>query len=242
MTPGSSGRYRRRNSANGRSPMKQMPVLSFFSAMASPAARASSSHLALQEAAERHQHVDEIGGGDGVQEIALVLGGIDALAQLRHAADGVDARVMARRDVRRAEALRVAAHDAELDLPVAEHVGIRRAALAVLGEEVGEHLLAILAREVDAVQRQAELEADAARILKLARIVAIAVVLPVAHVQALDGMARVAQQQGGDGGIDAAREGDDGQGARGHAGILTGSSVKAQPKARSSSSAARGSR
>ena len=127
---------------------------------------------------------------------------------------------MPRRDLRRAEPPRVAAHDAELDLPVAEHVGIRRAALAVLGEEIGEHLLAILARKVHAMQRQAELETDAARVLELARIVAIAVVLPVAHVQALDGMARVAQQQRDDGGIDAAREGDDGEGIAGHAGIL----------------------
>ncbi len=75
----------------------------------------------------------------------------------------------------------------------------------------GEHLLAILAREVDAVQRQAELEADAARVLKVARVVAVAVVLPVAHVQALDVVTRVAQQQRGDGGIDAARQGDDGR-------------------------------
>ena len=105
----------------------------------------------------------------------------------------------------RAEPLRVTAHHAELDLPVAEHVGIRGAAGAVLGEEVGEHLLAVLAREIDAMQRQAELEADAARILELACVVAVAVVLPVAHVQALHGMTRVAQQQRDDGGIDAAR-------------------------------------
>ena len=42
MTPGCSGKYWRRNSANGRSPMKHMPVLSFFSATASPALRAIS--------------------------------------------------------------------------------------------------------------------------------------------------------------------------------------------------------
>ncbi len=43
-------------------------------------------HLALRQLAERHQHVDEVGGRDGVQEVALVLGGIDGLAQPRHAA------------------------------------------------------------------------------------------------------------------------------------------------------------
>ncbi len=40
--PGDAGRYWRRNSANGRSPMKQMPVLSFFSATGRPALRAIS--------------------------------------------------------------------------------------------------------------------------------------------------------------------------------------------------------
>jgi hypothetical protein len=40
-------------------------------------------YLALQELAQRHQHVDEIFGRHGVQEIALVLAWIDALAQPR---------------------------------------------------------------------------------------------------------------------------------------------------------------
>src|SRR5262245_11282217 len=149
---------------------------------------------------------------------------------------------MTRRDLLRAEPLRVAAHDAELDLPVAEHIGIRRAAGTILGDEVGEYLLAVLAREVDAVQRQAELEADAARVLKLARVVAIAVVFPVAHVQALDVMTRVAQQQRGDGGVDTAREGDDGQWGVRHAGILTAGFSRAQPKAGLSKAPGRGSR
>jgi hypothetical protein len=100
---------------------------------------------------------------------------------------------MTRRYLCCAEALCVAAHDAELDVAVAEHVGIRRAAAAVLGQEIGEHLLAVLAREVHAMERQAELEADAAGVLKLAGVVAVAVVFPVAHVQALHGKTRVAQ-------------------------------------------------
>ena len=36
-------------------------------------------HLALRELAERHQHVDEILGGDGVQEVALILAGVRRL-------------------------------------------------------------------------------------------------------------------------------------------------------------------
>src|SRR6185436_11881846 len=78
-------------------------------------------HLALEEVAERHQDVHEVFGRDCVQEVALVLGRIDALAQAGHPVDRVDARVVARRNLRRAEPPRVASHDAELDLPVAEH-------------------------------------------------------------------------------------------------------------------------
>ena len=55
--------------------------------------------------------------------------------------------VVAGCDSRPAEPPRVTRHHAELDLAVAEHVGIRSAALAVLGQEVREHVLAILARK-----------------------------------------------------------------------------------------------
>ncbi len=113
-------------------------------------------------------------------------------------------------DLRGAEALRIAAHDAELDLTVAKYVWVRRAALAVLVQEVGEHLLAVLTREVYSVQRHAELEAHLARVVEVARAVAVAVVFPVAHVQALHGVPRVPQQQCGDSGIHAARERNDG--------------------------------
>src|SRR5690606_32671767 len=109
-----------------------------------------------------------------------------------------------------AEPVRVAAQHTELDLPVAEHVRVRRAAAAALVEEVREDALAILAREAHAMQRQAERGAYAARVLEIPRGVAVAVVvLPVRHVEAFDGVALVAQEQRGDGGVDAARKRND---------------------------------
>ena len=51
--------------------------------------------------------------------------------------------------------------DAELDLAVAGHVGVRRAARALLGEEGREHALAVLGGEAHAVQRDAQLLAAA---------------------------------------------------------------------------------
>ena len=64
-------------------------------------------HLALRQLAERHQHVDEVGGSDGVQKVALVLGRIDGLAQPRHAAGGPRRR--ARSDPSRCASRRAAA-------------------------------------------------------------------------------------------------------------------------------------
>ena len=61
-------------------------------------------HLALRELAERHQHVDEILGGHGVQEVALILAGVHALAQLRYAVNRRHPRVVARRDLGRRRA------------------------------------------------------------------------------------------------------------------------------------------
>src|SRR5688572_20997732 len=48
-------------------------------------------HFAFGELAERHDHFGEILGGNGMQEVALVLAGIDALAELRDTVDLRDA-------------------------------------------------------------------------------------------------------------------------------------------------------
>src|SRR5262249_20167850 len=145
-------------------------------------------HVALEQIAEREHDVGKIRGGDRVQEVALILSGIPSLTQLRRAVDDRQPRVMAPRDPRRAPPRGVTTHDAEFDLAIAEHIRIRGAALAVLVEEVGEYLIAILACEVDSMQRQTELAANLSRVVKIASVVAIAVVFPVAHVQTLDGV------------------------------------------------------
>src|SRR5690606_848569 len=95
-------------------------------------------HLVLRELAERKQHVAKIVLGDGVQEIALVLARIDALQQIRAAGRRVDAGVVTGREPLPAAPLGVAAQDAELDLAIAEHVGIGRAAPLGLRDEMRE--------------------------------------------------------------------------------------------------------
>ena len=154
-----------------------------------------------------------------MQEVALVLAGVDASQQSRACAAGavLDARVVAGGDPLGAEPPRVVEAHAELDLAIAEHVGVRRAAGAILLEEVREHALAVFAGEAHLVQRNAQLLADAARVLEVlgGRAVAVLVFVPVAHEEPLHVVALLLQQQRGDGRVDAAGHADD-DGSGGH--------------------------
>ena len=95
---------------------------------------------------------------------------------------------MAGREALRAEAPRVVERDAELDLAVAQHVGVGSAAGAMLAQKMTEYPLAVLGREAHAVQRDAETLGHQARVLKVLRGRApdvVVVLFPVAHEQAV---------------------------------------------------------
>ncbi len=160
-------------------------------------------HLRLAEPADREIATGEFRGRDHVQEIALVLARVDTAQQV---SAGADARVMAGRKSLGSKAARIVEAQAELDLAVAQHVRIRRAPGAQLREKVREDTLTVFRREADAMQRDAELGAARARILKVGggRAVALAVVFPVRHEQALDLVAGIREQRCRDRGIDAA--------------------------------------
>ena len=164
--------------------------------------------LGLVEVSHRELAVRELPRIERMQEVALVLAGIDAPQQLPPRAD---ARVMAGRESLRAQPLRVVEAHAELDLAVAEHVGVGRAAGLELGEEVREHALAVFRLEAGLVERYAELIADPARILEVRgrRAVAVLVLGPVRHEEGLDAVACVEEEGGSDRRIHAAREADD---------------------------------
>ena len=70
-------------------------------------------------------------------------------------------------DSPRTEAVHVVEAHAELDLAVAQHVGIRRAARRVLAQKLPEDALAILGGEADAMQRDVERIAHPPRILEV---------------------------------------------------------------------------
>ena len=119
---------------------------------------------------------------------------------------------MAGRDALGAQRHRVVEEGLELDLGVAQHVGIGRAARLVLGEETREHAVAVFGGEVDRLDLDADLLGDRHRVdqvLARGAVLVVVVVLPVLHEEADHVVARALQQERGDGGIDSAGEADD---------------------------------
>ena len=87
--------------------MKQMPVLSFLAAIGQAVLARDAPHLGLGQLADREQALGQLLAGHRVQEIALVLAGIEALEQPRAAVDERHARVVPGGDARRAQRLGV---------------------------------------------------------------------------------------------------------------------------------------
>ncbi len=156
-------------------------------------------HVGLRQVADREQRRGELFLAEGVEEIALVLVRVAAAQQAVAAISQVGARVVAGGDPVGTERARVFEERLELDLAVAQHVGIRRAPGAIFGEEVFEDAIPVLAGEVARVERDAELAADAHRIGAVAVGLAFAeavVLLPVLHEQAGDVTVRRARAAG----------------------------------------------
>lgn len=175
-------------------------------------------HVALEQFAQREFGRAQLGLAKLVQEIALVLAAVARAQQAEAAAGLVDPRVVAGGDVVGTQFARGVEEILELDLAVAQHVGIGRAAGRVLGDEVLEHAGPVLAGEIAEVDRQPEPARDRDRVaaIVLGAAVAAAVVGPVLHEQTRQGFAGIAQQQGRDRGIDPARHAHDGVGRPGH--------------------------
>ena len=101
---------------------------------------------------------------------------------------------------------------AELDLAVAQHVGIGRASRLVLAQELREHALAVLGREIDRFELDAEDVGDRRRVDQVLARRAMqvgVVVFPVLHEDADDVVTLLLQDPRGHRRIDAARHADD---------------------------------
>ena len=158
------------------------------------------------DAAQRKQRGGQLLLAQRVQEIALILGRIHGAQQPVTTVAPIHACVVAGGDFLRAQRLRLVQKRLELDLPVAQHVGVGGAAGAVFIEEMGEHAIPVLRREIARVERNAQPPAYRHRVLAVGiggAWPAALVFLPVLHEQALDLVAGLLQKQGGDRGIDA---------------------------------------
>src|SRR5688500_545775 len=102
-----------------------------------------------------------------MQKVRLVLVRITRLQEHRARSAGLESRVMTGGESLCPESGRVVEADAELDLPVAQHIGVRRAAGAVLGEEIVEHPRAVRFREAHAMQRDVEFSGGGACVLEI---------------------------------------------------------------------------
>ena len=167
-------------------------------------------HLGLGDARQREDGPRELILVQPVQEVALVLVGVRAAQQLHPAVrpDAV-AGVVAGGDALGPQRQGVVQEGLELDLGVAEDVGVRREAGLVGLQEQAEDPLAVVGSEVDGLQVDADHVGHAGRVQPvLARraVLAVIVVFPVLHEQAGDLPARLFQQPGTDGRIDTARE------------------------------------
>ena len=152
-----------------------------------PRLECDAAHLAFLQLAHREQHAGELLLPQAMQEVTLVLAGIEPAQQPVASIGRVDARVMTRRDLRRAQAHGVVEERLELDLGIAQHVGIGSASRRVFAQELGEHPVFVFGREIDRL----ELDADHVRrrggvdqVLARRAVLVGVVVLPVLHEKA----------------------------------------------------------
>ncbi len=194
--------------------MKQMPVESRFAYVGIP------SRLAI---ARTSRFVIAPSGNSTGASCACVsrcrkyVWSFDASTALRQL-DGarrarpMHARVMSGCDAVGAERQRMVEERAELDLAVAQHVRIGRPARRVIAQEMREHALAVLGREID----RFELDADDVghrrgidEVFARRAVFIGIVVFPVFHEKTDDVIALLLEQPGGHGRIDAAGHADD---------------------------------
>ncbi|TWG78706.1 hypothetical protein L602_000900000100 [Cupriavidus gilardii J11] len=166
-------------------------------------------HTGLRHFAQRKQRARQLRLVQPMQEVALVLGVIERLEQFEAAiAAAPHARIVAGGDALGTERHRVVQKRLELDLGIAQHVGVRRAAGRILAQEVGEYAVLVLGREIDRLHVDADQVGHRHHIepvLARRAVLAVVVVFPVLHEQADDFVALLLQQPRGHRRIHAAR-------------------------------------
>lgn len=161
-------------------------------------------HLRLLQLAHRKQAAGDLLAAHGVQEVALVLVGVQALEQFAAPVHIAAAHVMAGGDQVGAQHQGIVQERLELDFPVAEDVGVRGTPGLVFGQEVLEHVVPVLGGEVGGVQVDAQPVAHGLGVRQVfprGAVLGAVVLFPVLHEQAFDLVALLLQEQGGNGGV-----------------------------------------
>ena len=124
----------------------------------------------------------------------------------------LDARVVARRETRGTEPLRVLETDSELDLPIACDVGIGGATRGQFVEKMPEHALAVLGGEVHVFDLDTDDVGHRGRVDKIdvaGAVFVVVVTFPVLHEDADDIEALLLEQPRAHRGIDPAAQAHD---------------------------------
>ena len=144
-----------------------------------------------------------------MQEIALILVAVGGLEQLETAIAFAHAGVMAGSDAFGPHLQRMIEKGLELDLRIAQHVGIRGASGTVLFQKDREHALAVLFGKIHHLDIDADGVGDAHhvdQILARGTVFVVVIIFPVFHEEADHLPALLLEQQGGHRGIHTAGE------------------------------------
>ena len=175
-------------------------------------------HFGLEQSAHGEEGAAQLLLRELAEEVALVLVRVapgqqtvdDAAVRLHGL---LLAAVVPRGDVVGPELQRLAQEDVELDLAVAQHVGVGRAAPFILGEHVIDHPCAVLLRKIDRVQRDVEplghqLGEEPVVVPRTVALKRPRGVVPVDHEKPDDLVPLLLEEPCGDRRIDAARKSD----------------------------------
>lgn len=132
--------------------MKQIPVESFFSGRGQAVQFGDGAHGRFLQLSDREQGFGELFAGYGMQEVALVLVGIEPLEQFGSILGIAPSYIVSGRYHVGTERQGIIEESLELDLAVAQDVRIRRAPGLVLGEKVFEYVVPVFGGEVGGMQ------------------------------------------------------------------------------------------
>ena len=185
----------------------------FFSGIGQANGLGNLAHLGFAQLADRKQGLAELRLVEPVQEVALVLGRIQALEQLMQASLRVvaDPCVMPGGNFFRPQPKRVIEKSLELDLGIAKYIGVGRAAGLVFAQELGEYTVLVLDGEVDMLDLDANDVSHRGGIDKIdigGAILTVVVVFPVFHEDADHLVALLLEQIGADRRIDPPTQSD----------------------------------